>query len=186
MDRPAAPRPTAPRPTASGRRRRGLPLLLLAAASALAGFGAQSFRYAEGGSYVSEDPRTCVNCHIMQRQFDSWQKASHHAVATCNDCHLPHAGLAKWIAKVRNGWNHSKAFTLQDFPEPIRLTEGNAAILQANCVRCHGDFVHEVLTEPGPRSESLRCIHCHRSAGHGESVGLGGPRRPGERPEEMR
>ena len=45
--------------------------------------------------------------------------------ATCVDCHLPAAGLAKWWAKGMNGWNHSKAFTLQDrqaLLDLIRLT----------------------------------------------------------------
>jgi cytochrome c nitrite reductase small subunit len=108
-------------------------------------------------------------------QFDSWQKASHHTVATCVDCHLPHDFVGKYIAKAENGWNHSKAFTLQDFPEPIKITPKNADILQANCIQCHDGFVHEILR--GSRSEdaSIRCVHCHRSVGHGEIVGLGGP-----------
>jgi hypothetical protein len=29
----------------------------------------------------------CVNRHIMQPQYDSWQKASHHSITTCIDCH---------------------------------------------------------------------------------------------------
>jgi cytochrome c nitrite reductase small subunit len=55
----------------------------------LLGLGAYTFRYAEGLSYFSTDPRACVNCHIMRDAYDSWQKASHHAAATCVECHLP-------------------------------------------------------------------------------------------------
>jgi cytochrome c nitrite reductase small subunit len=43
-----------------------------------------------GTSYLSSDPAVCINCHIMQEQYDGWLHGSHHAVAVCNDCHLPH------------------------------------------------------------------------------------------------
>ena len=87
----------------------------------LIGTGAFTFRYAEGFSYFSADPEACVNCHIMTPQYDSWQKSSHHAAATCVDCHLPHDFIGKYIAKAENGYHHSKAFTLQNFHEPFRL-----------------------------------------------------------------
>ena len=38
----------------------------------VAGLGAFTFRYAEGLSYFSADPRACVNCHIMWDQYASW------------------------------------------------------------------------------------------------------------------
>jgi cytochrome c nitrite reductase small subunit len=41
---------------------------------------------------------------------------------------------------------HSKAFTLQDFHEPIMIKADNARILQANCLRCHGEFVHDIVS----------------------------------------
>ncbi len=139
----------------------------------LFGVGGVTFSYAEGLSYLSTDPAACANCHIMQPQYDSWQKSSHHTVATCVDCHLPGGLVTKYLAKAENGWNHSKAFTLQDFPEPILITAKNAAILHANCLRCHEDLVHDqaiAWTEGAPR-----CVHCHVAVGHGEPVGLGGP-----------
>lgn len=146
----------------------------------LVGIGAMTFQYAEGTSYLSKDPRACANCHIMRPQFDSWQKGSHHTVATCVDCHLPCDFPANYLAKAENGWNHSKAFTLQDFPEPILITPKNAAILHDNCLRCHRDLIHDaalVSTEGAPR-----CVHCHQSVGHGESAGLGGPWRESDHP----
>lgn len=141
------------------------------------GIGAFTFHYAEGSSYLSTDPKACVNCHIMQPQYDAWQKASHRAVAGCVDCHLPHDFVGKYIAKMENGWNHSKAFTLQDFPEPIRITEKNARILQENCLRCHDAFVHDQVAGATTDPDAIRCVHCHRDVGHGETVGLGGPDR---------
>lgn len=146
----------------------------LGLALGIAGVG---FNYAEGLSYLSSEPRACVNCHIMRSQYDSWQKASHHTAATCVECHLPHDFVAKYLAKARNGWNHSSAFTLQNFPEPILITPPNAEILQDNCVRCHGVLLHDAMAASGPP----RCVSCHGSAGHGEQVGLGGPWREEEK-----
>ena len=65
-------------------------LALCAVAGALLGLGGYTFWYAEGGSYFSNDPRSCVNCHIMRDHYDGWVKSSHHAVAACNDCHNLH------------------------------------------------------------------------------------------------
>lgn len=150
-----------------------VPALSFSALGALIGLGAATFDYAEGLSYLSTDPKTCANCHIMQPQYDAWQKASHHTAATCVDCHMPAGLVQKYVAKTRNGWNHSKAFTLQDFPEPIVISEQNARILHGNCLRCHADLVHDqavAYTEGAPR-----CVRCHVAVGHGEPVGLGGP-----------
>ncbi|MEZ4271629.1 MAG: cytochrome c nitrite reductase small subunit [Myxococcota bacterium] len=150
-----------------------LPTLMFASLGILIGLGSTTFNYAEGLSYLSTDPAACANCHIMHPQYDSWQKASHHTVATCAGCHLPAKFPEKYLAKMENGWNHSRAFTLQDFPEPIMITEKNADILHENCLRCHADLIHDqaiVSTEGAPR-----CVRCHVSVGHGEPVGLGGP-----------
>jgi cytochrome c nitrite reductase small subunit len=157
-------------------RTRALAVLVVVAAGVLGGVGVATADYAEATSYLSTDPAACANCHIMQAPYDSWQKASHHTVATCVDCHLPADPIGKYVAKTVNGWNHSKAFTLQDFHEPIRITPGNAAILHDNCVRCHADLVHaqtSVFAEDAPR-----CVRCHATVGHGETLGLGGPLGP--------
>jgi cytochrome c nitrite reductase small subunit len=162
-------------------RQRGLAggtMLLLALAvliGAAVGIGGYTLVYAEGLSYMSSDPKVCANCHIMQAQFDSWQKSSHHHVAICNDCHLPQGFVGKYVAKALNGYNHSKAYTLQDFDEPIAIKPFNTRILQDNCLACHRALVHEAAMARG-RSEEVSCVHCHLSAGHGERAGLGGPR----------
>jgi cytochrome c nitrite reductase small subunit len=137
------------------------------------GLGVSTFRYAEGLSYFSSDPRACVNCHIMQPHYDSWQKSAHHTVATCVECHLPHTTLAKYIAKAENGYHHSKGFTLQDFHEPIMIKAKNSQILQDNCVSCHHEMVHELLGDAAASSPQLRCVHCHQGVGHGPPAGLG-------------
>jgi len=54
------------------------------------GLGIFTFTYAKGGSYMTNDPAACANCHIMQSQYSGWMKASHRRAAVCNDCHAPH------------------------------------------------------------------------------------------------
>jgi cytochrome c nitrite reductase small subunit len=140
-----------------------------------AGVGLFTFRYAEGLSYFSTDPTACINCHIMRPQFAAWQASSHHGVAGCVDCHLPHAFIPKYLAKAENGYRHSKEFTAQTFPEPIAIRQRGREILQENCVHCHSDLVHDIATGPRGAADALDCVHCHLSVGHGERAGLGGP-----------
>jgi cytochrome c nitrite reductase small subunit len=135
---------------------------------AVLGVGLFTFSYGEGLSYFSTDPRACVNCHIMRDEYDSWQKSGHHGSAKCIECHLPHEFVGKYLAKADEGWRHSKAFTLQDFHEPIQITPHDADIVQANCIRCHSDFVHELVSGArSPTRDSVQCAHCHRDVGHG-------------------
>ncbi|MDN3512761.1 MAG: cytochrome c nitrite reductase small subunit [Candidatus Jettenia sp. CY-1] len=142
-------------------------ILLYCSAGVFIGLSVYTFYYAQGASYLSNEPKACVNCHIMREQYDGWQKASHHAVATCNDCHIPHRFIPKYLAKLKNGFWHSKGFTFQDFHEPIRIHPKNRITLQKNCLYCHGELVSEIATYPGDNRRMLDCIPCHRNVGHG-------------------
>ena len=137
------------------------------AVGVLFGMGAFTFHTAKGTSYLSNDPNACINCHVMREQHDSWLKSSHHAVATCNDCHVPQEFFGKWLAKAEHGWNHSYAFTTQDFHEPIEVKPKSFKDLQQNCIRCHGEITSEIadhqnLTDKDP----INCIRCHSNVGH--------------------
>jgi cytochrome c nitrite reductase small subunit len=176
--------PGSTRPPLRSRAARALPLVLALCVGAAAGIGAYTFRYAEGLSYLKTDPKACVNCHIMQPQYDAWQRASHRQVTVCIDCHLPEAFFAKYYAKAENGYRHGERFTTQRFVEPIVLQPAGRAIVEANCRRCHAELVHDVIevaTARGVRADQLGCTHCHFGVGHGEKAGLGGPLRPEER-----
>jgi cytochrome c nitrite reductase small subunit len=109
----------------------------------LIGFSGTTFGHAEELSYLSTDPAMCATGHIMQFQYDSRQRASHHTAATCAYCHVSPHFPGKYLAKAENGWNHSKAFTLQDFPEPIVITKKNADILHDNCLRRHAELIYD-------------------------------------------
>jgi cytochrome c nitrite reductase small subunit len=133
----------------------------------LAGLGCYTFYYAEGYSYLSNNPKVCVNCHIMRDEYDGWQKASHHAAAVCVDCHVPHAFIGKWYTKAENGYRHSKAFTLQDFHEPIEMRQTSREVLNENCRRCHGEFVSMTRITAQHNDAARDCTHCHNAVGHG-------------------
>ena len=158
---------------------RSILLVSLAASlllGALIGSGVFTFLAARGDSYLSDDPAVCVNCHVMREQYDGWLHGSHHGVATCNDCHLPHDNVVhKYWVKASNGYHHSKAFTLMDFKDPIQIKPGNARVLEANCRRCHQAITSEITahgtlgvpTDPGLKTDLYGCVRCHPEVGHG-------------------
>jgi cytochrome c nitrite reductase small subunit len=145
--------------------------VVLAAAALLGtagGLGGYTFVYAKGYSYITNDPRACANCHVMSEPFDGWLKASHRAVAVCNDCHVPQDPVGKYWTKARNGFWHSYYFTTQSFEEPIRATAASREVAEANCRRCHDPVVQAMGTPSHAGGETLSCIRCHGSVGHVE------------------
>ncbi|MCZ6837185.1 MAG: cytochrome c nitrite reductase small subunit [Planctomycetota bacterium] len=148
------------------RRGRRFALVIAIFIGALFGTGAFTFIYADGHSYLTNDPTACANCHIMQNHLEAWNKSTHRAVATCNDCHAPHDSLVSklWV-KGRNGFNHSLAFTTGRFDEPIRITPANRSVTEATCRYCHAALVHPIdsVSDSG---EMMSCIRCHGNVGH--------------------
>ncbi|MBL8880173.1 MAG: cytochrome c nitrite reductase small subunit [Phycisphaerales bacterium] len=130
----------------------------------IAGAGGFTFFYADGAAYLSNNPRACANCHVMHEQFDAWSRSSHHAVATCNDCHTPHTFFGKYFTKAVNGFNHSLAFTVGGFHEPIQVTTRNRRITENACRHCHESIVHAI--DHTGDNEPMSCIRCHVSVGH--------------------
>jgi cytochrome c nitrite reductase small subunit len=37
----------------------------------LVGLGLYTFVYAQGASYLTNDPAACVNCHVMNEQYNA-------------------------------------------------------------------------------------------------------------------
>ncbi|WPL18088.1 Cytochrome c-type protein NrfH [Thiorhodovibrio winogradskyi] len=140
---------------------------LVIALGVLGGLGLATFVQGKGASYLVNDPRVCINCHIMQGSYDAWVHSSHAAVAACNDCHLPHDFLGKWLTKADNGLRHAVAFTTGWFHEPIQITPRNRRVTQGACLHCHGDFVAHAFP-PGEANDDFMCVHCHRAVGHAE------------------
>ena len=147
----------------------GAALAAAALCGSLAGAGAYTVQLSGATAYLSDDPKACAQCHIMRDSYDGWQKASHHAVATCNSCHTPPELVPKYLSKAENGWWHSKGFTLQDFHEPIRLRQHNFEVLNRNCRSCHRELVGGVISHSADGPERFDCVRCHSNVGHGPS-----------------
>jgi cytochrome c nitrite reductase small subunit len=133
---------------------------------AAAGIGFYTFVYAEGGSYMTNDPEACANCHIMRNHYDAWRVSSHHTVAVCNDCHTPEHLVPKYWVKANNGFWHSFKFTAQNFHEPLRMRDVNVPVTEAACRRCHAEIVESI--EGVHAQGDLACIRCHETVGHME------------------
>jgi cytochrome c nitrite reductase small subunit len=145
---------------------RAIALLVVAVLFGIAaGLGGYTFVYARGASYLTDDPAACANCHVMREQYDGWIKSSHRSVAVCNDCHTPHAFLAKYYTKALNGYHHSLAFTSGEFHEPIQIKARNLEVTEWACRGCHADTV-QAIDHPGETLEPISCIRCHDSVGH--------------------
>ena len=129
------------------------------------GIGGYTFLYAKGGSYLTNDPSACANCHIMQDYYDAWIKSSHRSVAVCNDCHTPKGFVAKYATKASNGFWHSFAFTSGRFPDPLRIKPHNREITEQACRKCHSEIV-DAIEGPHEDAPTLSCIRCHTSVGH--------------------
>jgi cytochrome c nitrite reductase small subunit len=157
----------------------GIVLVAALLLGVMAGAGSYTAHNAQALSYLSNDPKACVNCHIMREAYDGWQKASHHHVAVCVDCHVPHDFVGKYLTKLEHGWNHSKAFTLQDFHEPIQIAARSAAVVEHNCVSCHRSLIgglvqaqtafQDAHANLQPNQDGgFDCVRCHRGVGHGQ------------------
>jgi cytochrome c nitrite reductase small subunit len=102
----------------------------------------------------------------MNEQYAGWTKGSHHKVASCNDCHVPHDFVGKYYTKARNGFWHSYYFTSGTFPEPIRATPTTRAIVERRCRECHLGVVDAMGTPAHAGVRDVSCIRCHSSVGH--------------------
>lgn len=129
------------------------------------GVGGYTFVYAKGFSYLTNNPAACANCHIMQEHYDGWAKASHHAVAVCNDCHTPPGFVPKYLTKAENGFRHSLAFTTGRHPDPLQITRRDLAVVERACRKCHAELAAAIEGPRRPGAETS-CVRCHRSVGH--------------------
>ncbi len=132
-------------------------------------------------SYLSHAPKACINCHVMNTQYATWQHSSHAQRATCIECHLPTDGFfKKYLAKARDGWNHSTAFTFNTFRQRIQISKNGADRVEANCISCHAKVVSQIRENSDryhdfnnlQQTNDVRCWDCHRDVPHGRVRGL--------------
>ncbi|MGC8744094.1 MAG: cytochrome c nitrite reductase small subunit [Verrucomicrobiia bacterium] len=135
-------------------------------AGIMLGVAAYTFIYAEGYSYLTNNPAACSNCHVMNDYYNGWMKSSHKLVATCNDCHTPDGMISKYLTKAENGFWHSYAFTTGRFNEPIRIKKQNEDVVEQACRRCHKAIISAMDTDYHKNDWRVSCVRCHSTVGH--------------------
>jgi len=137
-----------------------------------------AFYVSNAGSYLGDDPGTCVNCHIMAPQYATWVHSSHRQYTSCNDCHVPHNNIAnKYFFKAKDGLRHATMFTLRLEPQVIHIKLAGQRVVQNNCIRCHEKLLTDepilALTREAHQYRSERqCWTCHREIPHGRVSSL--------------
>lgn len=146
---------------------RGLKIGILALLGVFIGLMLYVARISHAASYLSDDPRACINCHIMFPQYATWQHSSHARTAHCNDCHVPHNNiLSKYYFKSKDGLRHSYMFTFRLEPQVIQAIPESRKVIQHNCVRCHQQALEQAVT-PVHADFDRPCVDCHREVPHG-------------------
>ena len=132
-------------------------------------------------SYLSSDPKACINCHVMNTQYATWQHSSHAQRANCVDCHLPRDNMVnKYIAKAKDGYNHTVAFTFNTYKNAIKISDDGAKRVQENCISCHASINANVVSNSDLNHKyddpsvatGRRCWECHKEVPHGKVRGL--------------
>lgn len=148
-------------------------------AGIISGTGIFSLYIARVHTYLSDDPATCVNCHIMAPYYATWSHSAHSRNATCNDCHVPHDSFArKWFFKGKDGLRHAAIFTMKDEHQVIQAVDESAAVIMQNCIRCHTQLNTEFVSTGKVSHEMVKagqgkaCWDCHREVPHGGTNSL--------------
>jgi cytochrome c nitrite reductase small subunit len=144
------------------------------------GFLIYTLNIAKASSYLTSDSKACINCHVMNTQYATWQHSSHASVAACVQCHLPQMWVKKYIAKAKDGLNHAVAFTFNRYENAIVISSDGAKRVQENCISCHASLtsVMAANSDINHRYDDLtvntgrRCWDCHKEVPHGKVRGL--------------
>ncbi len=148
-------------------------LPVVVAVGALMGIGGLTLYVGNATSYLSDNPRACMNCHVMAPQFATWERSSHARVAVCNDCHVPQDNpFNKYLFKAMDGTRHSFMFTFRLEPQVIRIHDAGTAVVQQNCIRCHSHLSQNVkeklvTLDVQKHGGGKLCWECHRETPHG-------------------
>jgi cytochrome c nitrite reductase small subunit len=137
------------------------------------GLYSYSVYLSNAAAYLSDNPETCINCHVMVPQYATWNHGAHRELASCNDCHVPHNNIFNtYYFKAKDGIRHATMFTLRKEPQVIQIKEAGIQVVQENCIRCHNELILTAqqqvnnITFHSDRETRL-CWECHRETPHG-------------------
>lgn len=145
----------------------------------LFGLGFYTVYASRAASYLSDEPATCVNCHIMAPFYATWNHSSHGRNATCNDCHVPQDNVfRKYYFKGKDGMRHASIFAIRGEAQVIQAINESANVIMENCIRCHTQLNTELVKtgrmnyEMAKAGEGKACWDCHRDIPHGGTNSL--------------
>ena len=108
----------------------------------------------------SESPAFCASCHVMKPQYTAYLHNGAHRRFRCVECHLPNENPAiHYIWKAIDGMKDIFVFHTGTVPDQIVISAHGAAVLKANCIRCHSTLVSQMDT-------ARNCWNCHRRTTH--------------------
>jgi cytochrome c nitrite reductase small subunit len=148
-------------------------LPVMAALSVFLGISLFTLWLSKAHSYISDDPKACINCHIMAPQYATWSHSSHREVTHCNDCHVPQNNFFnKYYFKAKDGLRHATIFTLRNEPQVIFIKDEGAEAVHNNCIRCHYDQLVDpklnvMVDNHREKMTERKCLECHREVPHG-------------------
>jgi len=141
-------------------RKAGFLLVLLVLVLIAGAFGV-FIAFGPPGLYAkSESPEFCGSCHVLTPEYEAWFHSGAHERIKCVDCHLPNNNFANHLLwKTLDGVKDVVAFHTGRVSETIHISDRGAAVVQANCQRCHGEIISRVRID-------RQCWDCHRRFSH--------------------
>ncbi len=143
---------------------------------AFVGLFIYSFTVSRAYSYLSDNPRTCVNCHLMSPYYATWTHSSHGRNTTCIDCHVPHNNIFnKYFFKAKDGLRHSAVFTIRGEKTALQAIPASSQVIMNNCIRCHEQLNTEFVKtgrmdfKEMKKNNGHACWDCHRDVPHTRS-----------------
>lgn len=109
---------------------------------------------------ATDQRQFCASCHIM-REAAVTQKMGMHADLTCNQCHAPHALLAKIPFKAVAGTEDIIA-NIAGKDVPVPASKKQRDVVNQNCINCHAPVNARVAS----MAIKPYCTDCHRSVAH--------------------
>ncbi len=116
---------------------------------------------------ATDQRQFCASCHLM-REAAVTQKLGMHAKLSCNECHAPHALLAKIPFKAEAAMEDVLGnIQGRDVPIPpvcilIPPAKKHRDIVNQNCINCHAPVNAKVAS----MAVKPYCTDCHRSVAH--------------------
>ncbi len=136
------------------------------------------------------DAKFCAKCHTMEPMTKSYHASTHGGAnkegvqAECNDCHLPHDNVAKYLYyKAKIGLHDIRVQTFGDLEAidwEAKRKHIKDYVFDSGCIKCHENLQNATMATPKgfiahkayfEKTSDKKCIECHTDVGH-KSLGM--------------